>query len=243
MLSAQEAIKQRRALQRDIDQSHRDKAVAVLRDLREQLHVVRTRRNESLAKAKAECRSARLALREKAHARRQRTLAELRDTYAKERAEARDACLLRKADVHAEARDPIERAKGNWDAERKYQEDLRRIERGNRDRHRAVHRAHAKERQSESDDEVKGNIPPDYQALWERVRRSIKGSSRESRTEAFLRYIEQNPRELASALDDDSERIVRQLEEQRAKAERALRPPVRPKRARSTPEELAAVPF
>src|SRR6202042_2573532 len=53
----------------------------------------------------------------------------------------------------------IERAKGSWDAERKYQADLRRIEQGNRDRHRAVHRAHADERRSESDDEVRGQIP------------------------------------------------------------------------------------
>jgi hypothetical protein len=184
-----------------------------------------------------------LALREKANTRRQRALAELRDTYAKERAEARDVCLLRKAQVHTEARDPIERAKGKWEAERKYQGDLRRIEQGNRERHRAVHRTHAAERQSESDDAVRSNIPADYQALWERVKRSIKGSTRESRTEAFLRYAEQNPGEILEALGDDSDRIVRELEEQRAKAERALRPPASSRRPRSTPEELAAVPF
>ena len=50
---------------------------------------------------------------------------------------------------------------------------LRRIEQGNRKRYRAVHRAHAAERQSESDDVVRSNIPPDYQALWERVKRGI----------------------------------------------------------------------
>ena len=243
MLSPKEAAKQRHALNRDIAQSHREKAATTLRELREQLHVARTRRNESLLNAKAQCRSERLALREKAHARRQRALAEQRDTYAKERAEARDVCLLRKADVHAGARDPIERAKGNWEAERKYQADLRRIEQGNRERHRAVHRAHAEARRSESDDEVRGNIPPDYQALFERVKRTTKGSSRESRTEVFLRYAEQHPDELLRALDDDSDRIVRELEEQRTKAERALRPPPPSRRRRSTPEELVAVPF
>jgi hypothetical protein len=243
MLSAKEAAKQRHALNRDIAQSHREKAATTLRELREQLHVARTRRNESLSTAKAQCRTERLALREKAHARRQRTLAELRDTYAKERAEARDVCLLRKADVHASARDPIERAKGNWEAERKYQADLRRIEQGNRERHRAVHRAHAEERRSESDDEVRANISPDHHPLFERVKRSIKGSSRESRTEAFLRYAEQNADEVIQALGDDSDRVVRELEAQRAKAERALRPPPSSRRRRSTPEELAAVPF
>jgi hypothetical protein len=246
MLSAQEAAKQRHALRRDIAQSHREKAAATLRDLREQLHVARTRRNEALTTAKGQCRAERLALREKALARRQRALAELRDTYARERAEARDVCLLRKAQVHSEARDPIERAKGKWEAERKYQGDLRRIEQGNRERHRAVHRAHAEERRSESDDVVRSNVPADYQALWERVKSSIKGSSRESRTEAFMRYVEQNPSEILMALGDDSDRVVRELEEQRAKAERALRPLPSARRHRAPLPEAeldAAVPF
>ncbi|MGO8996052.1 MAG: hypothetical protein ACLQVI_22295 [Polyangiaceae bacterium] len=243
MLTRKEAAKQRQALNRDIAQNHREKAAASLRSLREQLHAARTQRNEALAKARGHCRAERLTLREKAHARRQSALAELKDTYAKERAEAREVCVVRKAGVHSEARDPIERAKGNWDAERKYQADLRRIEQGNRDRHRAVHRSHADERRSESDDEVRGNIPPDYQALFDRVKRDMKGTSRESRTEVFLRYAEQHPDEILAALDDGSDRLIRELEEQRAKAERALRPPPSSKRRRSTPEELAAVPF
>ena len=223
MLSAQEGAKQARWLHRERERGTREAAARTLRELRDQLHVARAQRNEALASAKAQCRSERLSLREKALARRQRALAELREAYKKERAEARDVCLLRKADVHASSRDPIERAKGKWEAERTYQADLRLIEQGNRERHRHVHRAHAAERQSESDDEVRGNIPPDYQSLFERVKRTIKGSSRESRTEAFLRYAEQHPNELLAALDDQSDRVVRELEEQRAKAERALR--------------------
>jgi hypothetical protein len=185
-------------------------------------------------------------LREKAQTRRKSVLAELRDTYAKERADARNVCILRKADVHAQAKDPIERARGEWEAQRQYQAELRRIEQGNRDRHRTFHRAHAKERQSESDGAVRANLPPDYLGLWERMKRSIKGSTRESRTEAFLRYVEENPAELVAALEHDSDRLVRELEEQQAKAERALRakrPPPPAKRRVYTREELAAVPF
>ena len=243
MLSEKEAVRQRQALDRDRERSHRAKTVATLRQLREELRVARARRNDTLEEAKAKCRVERQALREKALARRQRTLAELRDTYAKERVEAREACLARKAQVHAEARDPIERAKGHWDAERKYQADLRRIEQGNRARHREVHRAHVAERRSESDDEVRSNIPLDHLALFERVKRAIKGTSRESRTEVFLRYAEEHPDEILAAIDDDSHRIVRELEEQRAKAERELRSPTSPKRRRYTPEQLASVPF
>lgn len=245
MLSHAEGIKQKRELQQDRDRAYRDKRAVTLRELRAQLQVARGKRNEALDQAKTQCRAERLALREKAHARRQRTLAELRDTYAKERAEAREACVARKAEVHAQARDPIERAHGKWKAEQKYQADLRRIEQGNRDRHRSFHRAHAEERRDESDDAVRANLSPDYLALFERVKRSIKGSTRESRTEVFLRYAEQHPMELVAALEHDSDRLVRQLEEQHAKAERALRAakktPV--KKRTYTPEELAAVPF
>jgi hypothetical protein len=243
-MTVREAANQRRALHREIDRSHREKAAATLRDLRSKLREARQRRNEALANAKTQCRAQRIALREMAHERRKQALNTLKETYAKERAGAREACLLRKAEVHAATRDPIERAKGKWDAERTYQADLRRIEQGNRDRHRAVHRAHRNERQSESDDVVRSNIPPDYLALFERVKRSIKGNSRESRTEAFLRFVEENPDELLAALDDDSDRIVRELEKQQAKAESALlsRRPLA-KQRRSMRVELEAVPF
>jgi hypothetical protein len=244
VLSAAEGKRQRRALERDIAREHREKAAATLRALREALHAARAQRNAALAKVTQECRAHRLALRERAHARRVATLAELRDTYAKERAEAREACLLRKSEVHQAARDPIARARGQWEAERKYQQDLRRIEQGNRDRHRQAKRAHAEERRSESDDAVRANIPQEYLALFERVKRSIKGSSRESRTEAFLRYAEQHANEVLEALESESEKKLRDLEAKHAKAQRDLRrlPSVAPRR-QYTAAELADVPF
>ena len=242
-MTPKEAARQRKAIQREIDRSHREKARDVLRTLRKGLRAARARRDEALGEATATCRAERLELREKAHARRRQALAELRETYARERSEARGACRARIAEVCAGTKDPIERARGQWEAERKYQADLRRIELGNRERRREAHHAHAAERRSESDDVVRGNIPPDYLALFERVKRSIKGSSRESRTEAFLRYVEENPNELLAALEDDSERIVRELEAQRDRAERELRGVPASKRRPTLPEELVAVPF
>jgi hypothetical protein len=241
MLSAKEGAKQRRHLDRERARHLRQKDAAKLRGLRQDLHAARAHRDAKLAQVCAECRAHRIALRDRAIARRKRTLADLRVAYARERAEAREACLLRKAEVHQEARDPIERARGKWEAERAYQEDLRRIEQGNRERHRAVRRSHESERRSESDDAVRANIPPDYVVLFERVKRSIKGSSRESRTEAFLRYVEQHPAELTAALEDESERKVRELEAEHARAERAMRSHAA--KRKYTPEELAEVPF
>jgi hypothetical protein len=242
MMTPEEGARQRRAIQRQIDHGHRREAREGLRRLRGELRAAHTQRRGAIDEAKSACRTERLALREKAHARRRATLAVLRETYAKERADARAVCLARRAEACAGTKDPIERARSQWDAERRYQADLRRIEQGNRERHREAHRTHASERRSESDDVVRSNIPPDFVALFERVKRSIKGSSRESRTEAFLRYVEENPRELLTSLEDDSERLVRELEEQRDRAERALRP-TRKATASSATTPDQAVPF
>src|SRR6185295_17647714 len=69
----------------------------------------------------------------------------------------------------------------------------------------------------ESDDEVRANIPPDLVPLFERVKRGIKGSARESRTEAFLRYVEEHPREQFAAVDDATDALIREMEEHYAR--------------------------
>lgn len=241
MLSPKEAAKQRRHLDQERTKLVREQAAATLRTLREKLHEAQAERASKLAVVSKECRAHRMAVRERAISRREKVLADLRDTYARERAEAREMCLLRKAEVQQAARDPIERAKGKWEAEKKYQAELRRIEQGHRDRHRAAKRAHADERRSESDDEVRSNIPADYVPLFERVKRTIKGSSRESRTEAFMRYAEQHPNEILGAIEDESDRKVRALVVEHARAERAMRAHARSRKY--TPQELAEVPF
>ena len=132
----------------------------------------------------------------------------------------------------------MQRARGELDAEQRYQEDMKRIERGNRDRHLATRRASASERRSESDDEVRINVPPELVALFERVKRGIKGSPRETRTEEFLRYAESHAGEVLAALDDKTEAVIRDLERQEREATRYAR------RRRYTAAELAEeVPF
>lgn len=61
---------------------------------------------------------------------------------------------------------------------------------------------------SESDDEVKGNIPPELLPTWERMKRAIKGSPHKSRTETFLEWVEAHPSEIVfvEPSDDDYER-------------------------------------
>lgn len=244
MLSAGQARKQRHELDRERARHLREQAAATVRSLRAQLHAARVERNDKLAEVRKEARAHRLALREHHHARRVKTLAELRDTYARERAEARETYLVRIAEVVNASRDPIERSRQKWEAERKYQEDLRRIERANRERHRVAQRVHVEARRSESDDEVRSNIPMDYVPLFERVKRSIKGSTRESRTEAFMKYAEQHAEEIVTALEAESERKFHELQEKHAKAERELRRASRaPTKRTYSAAELAEVPF
>ena len=81
------------------------------------------------------------------------------------------------------------------------------------------------------------SLPPDLVALFERVKRGLKGSPRETRTEAFLRYAEEHPGEVLAALDDKTERVIRDLERQEREVARHVR-----KRS-YTSAELADVPF
>jgi hypothetical protein len=113
-------------------------------------------------------------------------------------------------------RGKVERARGELAAENKYQRELRRIERGNRAKLKA--RPPAKVRRQETDEEVRGNIPPELAALFDRVKRSIRGSDRKSRTEAFLEYAEAHPDEEWQALEDRTDEVIRELERRQAMA-------------------------
>ena len=122
-------------------------------------------------------------------------------------------------------------------AERAYQGELRRLERRAEQREKM---ATAHERRQESDDEVRANISRDLISLFERVRRSIRGSDRESRTEAFLRYVEQNPDDAVLAMQEEADRELKKLLAEEKRLAKAMRSP---RRSRPSAEEMAAVPF
>jgi hypothetical protein len=146
---------------------------------------------------------------------RQRVLQELRDAVAAERAEARETCTVRLTAARGIG-DQIKRVRATLEAERAFQRDMRRIESANRQRARQVHRASAAERRSESDDSVRANIGPEFWALFDRVKGSIKASPRMSRTEAFLAYVESHADEYVEALESRTDALVREMEERQA---------------------------
>jgi hypothetical protein len=148
-------------------------------------------------------------------------LQELRKALLAERFQARQTCSARMSEARGIS-ERIHRTRAELEAERSFQRDMRRIERGNRQRAQQAHRATAAERRSESDDAVRANVPPEYLGLWEKVKGSIRGSDRMSRTEAFLHWIEEHPEEHFAAIDDKTDALIRELEARERDASRAF---------------------
>jgi hypothetical protein len=90
---------------------------------------------------------------------RPRVLEELREAMCAERFGARQACKARLGEARG-IKDSILRARPELETEKKYEANLRRIERANRQRRNEAPRVTRIERQAESNDEVRSNIPP-----------------------------------------------------------------------------------
>jgi hypothetical protein len=231
-----EGRRQRTALMKEIAREHRRQARAHLFALRQAIHDARAAHKHAIVHAKTSCRAARLDARRKASELRARLLLELRVAVKAERQAAYTSCKSLRGEARS-AKDRKERARLELLAERKFRREMRQIERSNRARRAELVRASRKERQQESDDEVRGNIPPELVALFDRVGRKIKGSDRMTRTEAFLHYAEEHPREVLLSIEDKTEETIRELERQAAKAEREMTRPL------SDKELSSEVPF
>jgi hypothetical protein len=211
---------------REIAREHRKAQREELRSLRDALRQARQKRRSALREAKQACRTGRVLARQRAKELRARLLAEMRQAVQGERQAARDAC---KADLEAARalKSHVEQARAKLTAEQRFRREMRRIERANTERRRelAPKRMH-RERMTESDDEVRANSPPELVGLFERVKRSIRGGERQSRTEAFLHYAEEHPGEVLAAIEDRSEELIAELEAREHEAARALRRPI-----------------
>lgn len=234
-LSAAEARRQRKQLAKEIAADLRAKDRSRLRDLRGLIQHVKALRKQALANAREKCREDRKAWKERAKELRRRARQVLRDRIAREKAEARAVCKKAKADVRASAKSATERAKADLRAERQMQREIAAAEGRLR---KQEQRTTATERRAESDDEVRNNIDPELRPLFDRVRRSIKGSARQSRTEAFLHYAEENPAEVIDAQEREAIQEISRLQRE----ERDLRRHLKKTRAYER-QALEAVPF
>jgi hypothetical protein len=239
MMTAAEGKKQAKALERERAKHLKLQDRAKVRALRESVKRAREAKARRVREAREQCRAHRRAILKRAKARHRRLLEELRETTRLEKLAAKDRCAIGKRTVRESALSDLEKASHALHHERAYQRDLKRIEANNRASHCMIVRASRAERAQESAGEVEGNIPPEYVPLWKRVQGKIKGSSRRSRTEAFLAYAEQHPHEIVEAQEGGVEATIRELE--RKMAHHAKR--ARVGRPKYTPAELAAVPF
>ena len=163
-------------------------------------------------------------------------LREVRSSCAARRTELRERCRSEQEDMRGEVRRLVEAAQLEISRERREREGLRKLEKGAKASARAgrptVTRA---ERRSEDDEAVLANLDPELHALFHRVKRSIKGSDRMSRTEAFLQYVHDNPGEALAAIEDKTDALIEEMEREaeqhggRRRASGARRDP-RPRR-------------
>ncbi len=208
---------------RDIAREHKLQARAHLAALKDAIREARAAHKHGIAHARSTCRAARLNVRRDVSELRARLLAELKVAVAAERAAARSSC----AEARALARGHKERghrSRLELAAERQFRREMRQIEQSNRARRKELTRGRSRgEAQSESDDAVRGNIPPELVALFERVKGSIRASDRQTRTESFLHYAEEHPREVLLSIEDESETRLRDLEKQASAAARAMK--------------------
>jgi predicted nucleic acid-binding Zn-ribbon protein len=191
----------KKALWREIEKDAKAKRRTVLAELRDRLRLARDKRTKGIADAKVICREAKLDARTRAR----RLEAEAKDL----RAAGRGACDTAKGKATA-ARAAVLEARGARDAELEVQREDRKIAALAKGKKKPI--ASARERASESDDEVRANIPPELVRLFDRVRRSIKGTPRKSRTEAFLEYAEEHPSEVYEAIDDQTDALIAELQ-------------------------------
>jgi hypothetical protein len=120
-------------LLRELERDRKKKAREKIASLAEQLREARRRRKVALREAKERCRAERIAARERARAMRLRVLEELREAMRAERLGARQECTVRLGEARG-IKDSILRARAELQAEKKYEAELRRIERANRQR-------------------------------------------------------------------------------------------------------------
>lgn len=178
----------RKRLMREIEHERRAKVVQRLTELGVLLKAAREARREAIERIRFQCRRARERLRNVCGARRERAHREGTEVVA---AHARD--------IREERRlDKLHRVTGKRVVHKGFK-PIGRVRNASR------------EREAESDDEVRRDIPPELVGVFNKVRRNIKGSEHRSRSEAFLEWAEENPAEIYEMQEQEAAREIKRL--------------------------------
>jgi len=173
----------KKRLHREIERERRAKVAERVTQLGLQLKAAREARRGSIERIRLQCRAARERL--------------------------RTTCGLRKERARLEGEEVIQ-------ARRREIQEERYLDKLQRSRPKSAQplgrmRNVGREREAESDDEVRRNLSPDLASVFNKVRRHIKGSERRSRTEAFLEWAEENPDEIYAMQEQRAAREIERL--------------------------------
>ena len=175
----------RKRLMREIEHERRAKVVQRLTELGVLLKAAREARREAIERIRFQCRKAREKLRNVCGARRERA-----------RREGTEVVNARAREMHEERHlDKLQRTAGRRSAAK----PIGRVRNATR------------ERESESDDAVRRDIPPELVSVFNKVRRNIKGSDRRTRSETFLEWAEENPAEIYAMQEQEAAREIKRL--------------------------------
>lgn len=204
---------------REVAEDLRRKDRQKLAKLREDIERVRKQRRAALRDVRSQCRAGRRALRDQVHSYREQERARINKQVEEMRAAAQLTCAMKREAVRDTAAQKEAKARRELAAERQLQRDLRAADQWQRQKLRALPSI-PHERRKESDDEVRQNVDPSLWPVWERVKRSIKGTARMSRTEAFLHWVEENPGDAVALQQQAADAEIKRLVKEQRAAER-----------------------
>ena len=178
----------KRRLMREIEHERRAKVVQRLTELGVLLKAAREARREAIQRIRSQCRTAREKLRATCGVRRERAKREGAEVIGARQREMQEERHL----------DKLQRTAGKRSVAARFR-PIGRVR-------KASH-----ERESESDDAVRRDIPPELVGVFNKVRRNIKGSDRRTRSEEFLEWAEENPGEVYAMQEREAAREIDKL--------------------------------
>jgi hypothetical protein len=195
--------KMRADMLRQQDRVKLEQLTAALRD-------ARARRKAALKTTVQSCRGWRQHANEQIKQRRRDELARLQVEAEQLRTAARHQCQSRRKRIERAGGRTVARKRELLREERELQAQLKRLARDARMKS-ARHKASTKERSSESDDYVRGNLPPELVGVFERVKGKVRGGARRTRTEAFLEWVQEHPEDVLRLQEHETDREVAAL--------------------------------
>lgn len=242
MKRASEAKAEAKRIRDELADELKKKDRAKLATIRKDITRWKAQRKAGVARAREQCQSARVAHRERAKELR----AELTAAIRAERAALRGTCSVGRDAARAEAQKRIEAARRELGEERSSQRTRRLYERPAKLHagSKATGGRRSAELRSESDDEVRNNLPPELQPVFDSVRRSIAASPRRTRTEAFFEWAAEHPERVWAITERAIAGDLKRLEADEREHHRRMQSSRRYKRkAHELEHDLADVPF